>query len=96
MEKVDVAIQSFKKPESMIYTLLSLKNIKFKAILPFLLILGFVIIFPAFNFFKTHTINELSQFKFTIGDTLNTVDFDAYQLFLETSKYVSSNGVSFW
>ena len=26
MEKVDVAIQSFKKPESLIYTLLSLKK----------------------------------------------------------------------
>lgn len=69
-----------------------LRKIKYNSFLPFLLIFGLLIVFPTFNFFKSNTIYELSKFDFFIDDSLLTVDFDAYQILMETIQYVSVKG----
>ena len=70
---------------------LPLSRIKIKSLLPLGLLIGFSIIFPAFNFFKTHTIYEISEFTFSY-EGFNTVDFDAYQMLMESINYVEFEG----
>lgn len=72
-----------------------LKKIKIPALFPLLLVIGFFVVFPSFNFFKAYTIFELNKFTFDIQNITNTVDFDAYQLFMESIKYVDSKGMLF-
>lgn len=56
--------------------------------------LGFYFIFPAFNFFKTHTILEIEQFSLG-GFDANFIDYDAYQMFLTTIRYVKNEGITY-
>lgn len=70
-----------------------LNRIKIHSLLPFLLIIGFFVVFPAFNFFKSFTIYELDKFTFNINGITNTVDFDSYQLFMESIKMAKANGI---
>lgn len=72
-----------------------MNKIKIKAILPVGIFLFFVVVFPIFNVFKSG--NSLLDWNFS-SDYLsyyNSVDFDAYQMFMETIKMVQSEGVSF-
>lgn len=70
-------------------------NLRIKSILPLALLFGFIIIFPAFNFFKTHTLYEISSFSFDMESPFCTVDFDAYQMFIEATHFTSANGLNY-
>lgn len=56
--------------------------------------IGFAIIFPSLNFFKYHSFNEISNFKFESID-LTENDYDAYYMFLTTIKYTENTGICF-
>lgn len=56
--------------------------------------LGFYFIFPAFNFFKTHTILEIEQFSLG-GFDADFIDYDAYQMFLTAIRYVKDEGITY-
>ena len=65
---------------------------KYKSFFLIIAFLGFGIVFPMFNFFKYHTISEIS--KITIEwINLDFQDYDAYQIFMNSIKYVDSNGL---
>jgi hypothetical protein len=66
---------------------------KYPSILLLLMLLGFVFVFPAFNFFKTHDFSDIAQFELSSGN-FNHIDFDAHQCFMITIDYVSSRGLS--
>lgn len=53
---------------------------------------GFYFIFPAFNFFKYNTIDNLSQFQLGGFDS-GAIDYDAYQMFLQSFHYVQKYGL---
>ena len=55
-------------------------------------VVGFFIVFSAFNFFKTHTLSEWYKFSLEIVD-FKTPDYDAYQIFMATVKYTALKGV---
>ena len=58
------------------------------------ILFGFVFIFPAFNFFKYHSIKDISNF--TLGGlNFNFYDYDAHQLLMLTIKYCEANGYSY-
>lgn len=67
-------------------------KVKTKAFLPFLLLIGFMFIFPVFNFFKNNTIHNLAEMNF-VSDAFNTVDFDAYQMLIYTIKCTNQAGI---
>ncbi len=71
-----------------------MNKIKVKALLPIGIFLFFVIVFPMFNVFKSG--NSLLDWDFSSDyqSFYNSVDFDAYQMFMETIKMVKSEGVS--
>ena len=54
--------------------------------------IGFYLIFPAMNFFKYHSILDIAEFKLG-GFDFNSADYDAYQIFMMTIKYVKTNGI---
>ncbi|MCD7818987.1 MAG: oligosaccharide repeat unit polymerase, partial [Lachnospiraceae bacterium] len=54
---------------------------------------GFYFIFPAFNFFKYNDLTQLSEFEFG-GFDANFTDYDAYQMFLQSIRYVSDHGLT--
>lgn len=64
---------------------------KHNSIILIIFIIGFYYIFPAFNFFKYNSITEISKFVLG-GFDPNQIDYDAYQLFMQTIRYVSNNG----
>lgn len=73
-----------------------LNKIRLKFLLPILLLIGFIIIFPAFNFFKGNSFSDIQNFKFGFdAKYFDSVDFDAYQLFLETIKLTKAEGITF-
>lgn len=63
-----------------------LEKFKHRSIVMVCILLGFVYIFPAFNFFKYHNITEISQFVLG-GLDFNFYDYDAHQIFMLTIKY---------
>lgn len=65
---------------------------RWKSIILLTAILGFYFIFPAFNFFKTHTLNEISEFSFG-GFDVDFIDYDAYEMGMATIRYVKYNGI---
>lgn len=75
----------------MIFCALS-KKIKYKSLILIVASIGFYFVFPAFNFFKTHTILELNQFKLG-GFNTNFIDYDAYQLVMLAVKFAKEHGV---
>lgn len=65
---------------------------KHNSIILIIAVIGFYYIFPAFNFFKYNNLTQIS--KFTLGGfDPNQIDYDAYQVFMQTIRYVSINGV---
>lgn len=68
-----------------------LEKFKHRSIVMVGILLGFVYIFPAFNFFKYHNITEISQFALG-GLDFNFYDYDAHQLFMLTIKYCDMRG----
>lgn len=66
---------------------------KYPSLLLLIVFLGFIYVFPAFNFFKTHDFSEIAQFQLSSGN-FNHVDFDAHQCFMITIDYVASRGYS--
>ncbi|MFR9239385.1 MAG: O-antigen polymerase [Clostridium baratii] len=65
---------------------------KHSSIILIIAIVGFYYIFPAFNFFKYNSISQISKFVLG-GFDPNQIDYDAYQLFMQTIRYVSSSGL---
>lgn len=73
-----------------------IKRIKLKSLLPFILLFCLCIIFPAFNFFKSHEIYDIASFDYTkYGFDYGSVDYDAYQIFLETIRFTKDEGISY-
>ena len=68
------------------------KKIKYKSLILIVTSIGFYFIFPAFNFFKTHTILELNQFKLG-GFNTNFIDYDAYQLLMLAVRFTEEHGI---
>lgn len=54
-------------------------------------LIGFYYIFPAFNFFKTHSMDDLSEFALG-GLNFNFVDYDAHQVLMISKKYTEQFG----
>ena len=75
----------------MIFFALSNK-LKYKSLILVVASIGFYVIFPAFNFFKNHTIFELSEFRLG-GFSTNYIDYDAYQVLMLSVRYAKSHGV---
>lgn len=67
---------------------------RYKSLYFLLFVVGFFFVFSAFNFFKYHSFSEISQFSLSYVD-FNQADYDAYQLFMMTVKYVDVNGVCY-
>ena len=63
-----------------------------KSYIILLVAVGFYFIFPAFNFFKYHTISEISKFKLG-GFNANFIDYDAYQMFIMSIRFTETNGI---
>lgn len=68
-----------------------LEKVKHRSIVMVGILLGFVYIFPAFNFFKYHNITEISQFVLG-GLDFNFYDYDAHQVFMLAIKYCDMRG----
>ena len=69
-------------------------NFRHPSLLLVAVFIGFALIFPAFNFFKTHTIADLAEFEFGGFDaTFN--DYDAHYLLMCTMKYVRLEGITY-
>lgn len=65
-----------------------------KSLLMIGMMFGFVFLFPAFNYFKYHGIDDLSTFALG-GLNFNFYDYDAHQIFMTTIHYVDDNGILF-
>ena len=68
-----------------------LEQFKHRSIVMVGFLLGFVCVFPAFNFFKYHNITEISQFVLG-GLNFNFYDYDANQVFMLAIKYCDMRG----
>lgn len=70
------------------------KNFKYKSFLLIAILIGFFIIFPAFNYFKYNGFGliKVSNFTFIKYDSN---DLDAYFMFLSSIRYVEYNGILF-
>lgn len=53
---------------------------------------GFFLIFPAFNFFKYNSLSNISEFKLG-GFDASFIDYDAYQMLMQSFHYVSDHGL---
>lgn len=53
---------------------------------------GFALIFPAFNFFKYNSFSNIGEFKLG-GFDASFIDYDAYQMLMQSFQYVSDYGV---
>lgn len=67
---------------------------KHKSVIVLVAFLGFYYIFPAMNFFKNHTLSDISSFVLG-GFDAGFIDYDAYQLLMQTMIYVKDNGLTF-
>lgn len=56
------------------------------------LVVGFVFVFSAFNFFKYHDFTDIGKFVFTQTDFAH-IDFDAYQMLIITMNYTDTVGI---
>ena len=63
-----------------------------KSLLMIGMIVGFVFIFPAFNYFKYHGIDDLSSFVLG-GLDFNFYDYDAHQVFMTAIHYADESGL---
>lgn len=54
--------------------------------------LGFALIFPAFNFFKYNSISNIGEFELG-GFDASFIDYDAYQMLMQSFHYVSDYGL---
>lgn len=63
-----------------------------KSIILIIAFLGFYYVFPAFNFFKFHSIDEIGQFALGGFDS-SFIDYDAYEMFVQSIHYVSKEGL---
>lgn len=73
-----------------------IENIKYKSLFPLILLVGMCFVFPAFNFFKSHDLKDISNFKITANSfNYASVDYDAHQMTIETLEYVNQNGTTF-
>ena len=54
-------------------------------------VVGFFFVFSAFNFFKSHGLADLAEFKLDFVNFCSN-DYDAYQLFMMTMKYCKDVG----
>ena len=68
-------------------------SLKHPSLLLLAVFLGFVFIFPAFNFFKYHGFSDIAQFQLSSGN-FDFVDFDAHQCLMITCDYAASKGYS--
>lgn len=59
-----------------------------------LYVVGYFFIFSAFNYFKLHSLTDLSGFALSLTD-FKTIDYDAYQMLMATISYVDANGCAF-
>lgn len=65
---------------------------KHKSYILLVTVVGFYFVFPAFNFFKYHGIGNLAGFMFG-GFDVTTIDYDAFQMFMQSLRYVRSDGL---
>lgn len=63
-----------------------------RSIILIIAFLGFYYVFPAFNFFKFHSLNEIGQFALGGFDS-SFIDYDAYEMFVQSIHYVSKEGI---
>ena len=66
-------------------------NLKDKSVYFLMFVVGFFVVFSAFNFFKTHSLVDWYKFSLEIVN-FKTVDYDAYQIFMATIKYAQQEG----
>lgn len=66
-------------------------NTKHKSLFFLLCVIGFFLVFSSFNYFKTHTVVDMSGFALSITN-FNMMDYDAYQMLMATMHYVKENG----
>lgn len=59
-----------------------------------LYIIGFFFVFSSFNYFKSHSLGDLSGFALSLTN-FKTMDYDAYQMLMATVSYVDANGCVF-
>lgn len=76
----------------LIVTLLTADN-GIQSLLFLAFIIGFFFVFSSFNIFKTG--GTYAEFALSTKTSFNSVDFDAYQIFMATVHYVKEYGVSF-
>ena len=67
---------------------------KHKSLFFLLYVVGFFFVFSSFNYFKSHTLTDLSDFSLSLAN-FNFVDFDAYQMLMATISFVEVEGCSF-
>lgn len=70
------------------------ENNKHKSFVLLGAVIGFYLVFPAFNFFKYNSFTNISQFTWG-GFDVNTNDYDSYQVFLQAIRYVNEHGLLF-
>ncbi len=70
------------------------KKSKSYSLLPTIIFIGFLLVFPAFNYFKDN--NGFSFDMFTSHRfSTSHVDYDAYQMFVQSIRYVNLNGIMY-
>ena len=68
-----------------------IRKLNFKSFIVLLLLFGLVVIFPNLNYFRSHSITELKDFRFQTLN-VNYGDFDAYSMLLYIIKYSNTEG----
>ena len=63
-----------------------------KSLFFLMLVVGFIFVFSAFNFFKYHDFTDIGKFVFEQTDFAH-VDFDAYQMLIITMSYTDTVGI---
>ena len=67
----------------------------------FIFIIGFVLVFPAINVFRTKTFSDanffdkMNQLSSNISLNYNSEDYDAFSMIIQTKKYVSNFGITY-
>lgn len=67
-------------------------HMKTRSIFFLIFVVGFFVVFSAFNFFKTHDYSDIQEFSLEIVN-FKTVDYDAYQLFMLVIKYCKAEDI---
>ena len=69
-----------------------ISNIKYRSLFPLFILIFLCVVFPLFNFFKSHSIMNISEFVYLdYSFDYSSVDYDAYQMFLESIVYSNTN-----